>query len=178
MHLVPDARGSFWRLLRTPRGRARIRDRLWALLVGLASRLANYRSPFAGPRVTVESLQAGDVRVALSVLYSFFDELELGEPYPAEPKPAYIAALVRQLEHVERVPGQQDADRLLGDQWGDRLAHPSCTRTAAASSGARTRPGCLSRIAFPDRHQPPRPSSRQPVASLDDDATAVCLSVS
>lgn len=102
MHVVPEAKGSLWRLLRTPLGRARLRDRVRALLVGFASRFINYRSLWSGPRVTVDSLQKGEVWVPLSVLYSFFDELELGEPYPAKPKSSYLAPLLRNLELVEQ----------------------------------------------------------------------------
>jgi microsomal dipeptidase-like Zn-dependent dipeptidase len=101
MHLLPEARGSVWRLLGTPLGRARLRDRMRALLVAFASRFINYRSLWSGPRVTVDSLQKGEVRVPLSVITSFFDELELGEPYPAKPKFSYLAPLLRTIEHVE-----------------------------------------------------------------------------
>jgi microsomal dipeptidase-like Zn-dependent dipeptidase len=101
MHLLPEAKGSLWQLLRTPLGRARLRDRVRALLVGFASRFINYRSLWSGPRVTMDSLQRGQVRVPLSVLTSFFDELELGEPYPAKPKSSYLAPLLRHLELVE-----------------------------------------------------------------------------
>jgi microsomal dipeptidase-like Zn-dependent dipeptidase len=101
MHLLPEARGSLWRLLRTPLGRARLRDRVRALLVGFASRFINYRSLWSGPRVTVDSLRKGQVRVPLSVQTSFFDELELAEPYPAKPKHSYLAPLLRNIELVE-----------------------------------------------------------------------------
>ena len=101
-HVVPEAKGSLWQLLRTPLGRARLRDRVRALLVGFASRFINYRSLWSGPRVTMDSLREGQVRVPLSVLTSFFDELELGEPYPAKPKSSYLAPLLRNIEAVEQ----------------------------------------------------------------------------
>ena len=44
MHLVPDADGGPFELLASARGRERLRDRMRALLVGLAGRFANYRS--------------------------------------------------------------------------------------------------------------------------------------
>jgi hypothetical protein len=65
MHLV-ERRESVWKLLGTPRGDARLRDRARALLVGLASRFGNYRSLFAGPRVTLKGLREGRVNVVLS----------------------------------------------------------------------------------------------------------------
>ena len=100
MHLV-DQSGSVWKLLSKPRGSGSLLDRIRAVLVGLASRLANYRDLFSGPRVTLSSLREGDVRVVLSVVYSFFDELELDEVYPARPKRAYLDSLLGQLELVE-----------------------------------------------------------------------------
>jgi microsomal dipeptidase-like Zn-dependent dipeptidase len=100
MHLVREDEG-IWKLLGTPRERARLRDRSRALLVGLASRFGNFRSIFAGPRVTLTSIREGRVRVVLSVLYSFFDELELDEPYPARPKRGYLDSLLGQLDLVE-----------------------------------------------------------------------------
>jgi membrane dipeptidase len=110
MHVLPEAKGSLWKLLHTPLGRGRLRDRMRALLVGLASRFINYRSFWSGPRVTMDSLRRGQVRVPLSVLFSFFDELELGEPYPAMPKASYLAPLVRHLERVEEEVSERHAE--------------------------------------------------------------------
>ena len=101
MHLVPGERTTAFDLLATARGRDRLRDRLRARLVGLAGRFANYRSFESGPRVTLGSLREGGVGVAFSVLYSFFDELDVEAPYGAPPAAAYLPRLVRQLELVE-----------------------------------------------------------------------------
>jgi membrane dipeptidase len=101
MHLVPGGPDAV-RLLRSPRAKRRLLDRVRALLVGLASRFANYETPESGPRVTVPLLEAGDVRIALSVLYSPFDEFDLALPYGAPPTGEYAAGVVRQLELVER----------------------------------------------------------------------------
>lgn len=98
MHLVPGTPAD---ALCTAAGRARLRDRLRARLVALASRVANYRSWDSGPRVTVPQLQAGGVRVVLSVAYSFFDELDLDQPYGAPPERGYLERLERQLDLVE-----------------------------------------------------------------------------
>ncbi|MEA2400275.1 MAG: rane dipeptidase [Thermoleophilaceae bacterium] len=120
MHLVGRG-GSIWKLLRTKRGRARLRDRGRALLVGLASRFGNYRSPFSGPRVTMKSLRAGRVGVALSVVYSFFDELELGEPYPAPPKRGYIDSVLGQLDLVEEDLAKNHKDTAMVVRGPDQL---------------------------------------------------------
>jgi microsomal dipeptidase-like Zn-dependent dipeptidase len=102
MHLVPDDRGEPLDLLVTAKRRARLTDRVRALLVGLASRFGNYRSIDSGPRVTISGLEQGGVRVVLSVLYSFFDELDLDAPYGARPEAGYLPRLVHQLDLVER----------------------------------------------------------------------------
>ena len=83
-------------------------DRLRASLVGVASKLANYRSPFSGPRVTIPKLRAGHVGVALSVLYSPFDEIDVRTKYPGEPQPDYRPTILRQLDHVEQSLDDED----------------------------------------------------------------------
>ena len=102
MHLVPRAKADAVRLLGSARARRRLRDRIRALLVGLASRFANYESFEAGPRVTVPQLRAGDVRIVLSVLTSPFDEFDLGLPYGSPPAAPYLNTVLRQLDGVER----------------------------------------------------------------------------
>ncbi len=102
MHLVPAAERDVLKLVTSPRARWRLLDRLQAMLVGLASKLGNYRSFESGPRVTVPLLRSGGVGVALSVLYSPFDEMDLGLRYPGEPQDHYFQTILRQLEAVER----------------------------------------------------------------------------
>jgi membrane dipeptidase len=109
MHLVPEERRSTLDVLVTGKGRARLRDRIRALLVGLASRFANYRSFETGPRVTIEGLREGQVGAILSVLYSFFDELDLDAPYGANPEAGYINRLIRELDLVEEEIAQKHA---------------------------------------------------------------------
>jgi membrane dipeptidase len=100
MHLVPEGKVSLWRLLVSGEERRRLRDRIRALLLSLASRFRNYASFHSGPRVRISYMQEGGVGVALSVLYSFFDEVDvLGG---AKPKPHYIDALEAQLETVRK----------------------------------------------------------------------------
>jgi microsomal dipeptidase-like Zn-dependent dipeptidase len=100
MHLVPRAKGTV-EVASTAKGRNRLRDRLRARLVGFASRFANYQSFEAGPRVTVELLRKGGVGVVYSVLYSPFDELDLGEKYGAPPRHGYLDSLTAQADLVE-----------------------------------------------------------------------------
>ena len=112
MHIVPSSRTSFWRLLLSRRGRRSLRDLVRALLVGLASRFANYRSFFSGPRVRIKYMRDGQVQVALSVHYSFFDEIdELKGPLPAAD---YIDTLEAQIDTVqEHVAGRHNNDVVI-----------------------------------------------------------------
>jgi microsomal dipeptidase-like Zn-dependent dipeptidase len=78
-----------------------IRDRLQTTVMWLANRIANYRKWSSGPRVTLDSLERGNVRLVLSVLYSPFSELDFGRPYAAPPRPSYPADLFEQMQRVE-----------------------------------------------------------------------------
>lgn len=124
MHLLPDDPGPF-EVLTHPSAWHRWQDRARALLVGLASRVANYRSFTSGPGVTVEKLRVGRVGLALSVLYSPFDEADPLRPFGAPPADGYFTTLIRQLELVEeRVAGHAGAARIVRnpDELDDALA--------------------------------------------------------
>jgi len=58
-------------------------DRIRALVLALANRVANY--PRRVSRRHMLNLKAGDVGVILSVLYQPFDEIDLNQPYGAPP---------------------------------------------------------------------------------------------
>jgi microsomal dipeptidase-like Zn-dependent dipeptidase len=135
MHLLPSADGTLIDLLSRARGRRRLRDRVRAVLIGLASRFANYRSLESGPRVTMPQLREGRVGVALSVVYSFFDELDLEAPYGAPPAANYLPRLMRQLDMVEAEVAEHHAREavVVGDRAaldseldGDRVALVHC----------------------------------------------------
>jgi microsomal dipeptidase-like Zn-dependent dipeptidase len=113
MHLIPRATGTPIDLFSTAKGRGRLRDRVRARLIGLASRFANYRSFESGPRVTIPQLRQGEVCVALSVVYSFFDELDLDAPYGAPPGAGYLPRLMRQLDMVEADIREHHADEAV-----------------------------------------------------------------
>jgi microsomal dipeptidase-like Zn-dependent dipeptidase len=125
MHVLSGDRDvTLGRMVRVRR-RAGAGSRARGAILWLASRLLNYRSWDAGPRVTADFLAAGGVRVALSVLYSPFDEMDLGERYGAPPTPGYFGRLLEQLEQVEDEIGahasatvvhdEAELDRALGD---------------------------------------------------------------
>ena len=111
-------------------------------ILWVASRLLNYRSWDAGPRVTADFLAAGGVRVGLSVLYSPFDEMDLDEPYGALPEPGYFARLLEQLEQVEAEIG--------GAPRGDRRPRRGRARPRPRRRRRRARPLRRGRL-------PPRP---------------------
>ena len=83
-------------------------DRLRALVMWIANRVANYRSWHDRPRVTLEQLEQGGVRLVLSVLLVPLDEMDLSQPYGAPPRPDYFGRLVEQMERVERELAEQD----------------------------------------------------------------------
>jgi microsomal dipeptidase-like Zn-dependent dipeptidase len=92
------------------RRRPRLIDKLRAVVLSIAARLANFRRFDGTWRADLPALEAGKLEVVLSVLYSPFSELDLAEPYGAPPRSAYYGELLRQLEQVE-------------DEVGDRMVH-------------------------------------------------------
>jgi microsomal dipeptidase-like Zn-dependent dipeptidase len=113
MHLTPRAGTSYLELVQSRSGRWRLLDLIRAGLVRFASRLGNYRSFVSGPRVTVPLMREGGVGVALSVLYSSFDEMDLTLRYGSPPQPHYHDTLVRQLEDVESEVATHDGARIV-----------------------------------------------------------------
>src|SRR5215212_1958329 len=128
MDLVPEVRESYLKLVLSKKGRWRLLDWLRAVIVRLASKLANYASLESGPRVTVPLLQQGGVGVALSVLYSPFDEFDVTKPYGAPPSPDYFATLLRQVKMVE-----QEIDR--HHRGAARVCHDPAELEAALRAG-------------------------------------------
>ena len=109
MHLVPGWDHTTFELLTSRWARARLLDRGRAALVALAGRLGNYETPSSGPRVTVPLLREGGVGVALSALYTPFDEMDLSLRYGSPPQGRYLHTLVRQLDAVEHEVAEQHA---------------------------------------------------------------------
>lgn len=101
MHLDPASSGRTLAMMTNP-NRDRWRDILRARIVEIASRIDNYQRWDSGPAVTVDSLSDGGVGAALSVLYSPFDEMDLGKHYGAVPGKDYFPTLLRQLDLVEQ----------------------------------------------------------------------------
>jgi microsomal dipeptidase-like Zn-dependent dipeptidase len=136
MHIHPGIR---WEWLHLARKRARVPFRLhrarrdahgvldWlrGLGVDIASLVMNYRSLFSGPRVRMEYMREGNVGVALSVVYSFFDEADglVGNP----PNGDYIG---RVLDEIDAVTNH------VVDKWSDEAAVVTSGAELEAAIGA------------------------------------------
>lgn len=95
------------------RGRSKRLNRLRAAVLMLAARLLNFRR-FGGTwRVSLDRLEAGDVRVVLSVLYLPFAEMDLDEWFRAKPDDTYFRQLT---DHIDAV----EADLEAKDESGAR----------------------------------------------------------
>ena len=101
MHLRAEAHKRLIDAIATAPGRWETLDRIRSWLVRAASLVGNYPSVESGPRVTIPLLETGGVRVAMSVLYSPFDEMDVGKHYGSPPDSNYFPTLLRQLEGVE-----------------------------------------------------------------------------
>jgi microsomal dipeptidase-like Zn-dependent dipeptidase len=66
-----------------------------------AMKLANNRTLDSGPRISVESMRKGDVRLAMSVLMQEFTEIDFSKRYAAAPTPDYFPSLISEMEEVE-----------------------------------------------------------------------------
>ncbi len=94
---------------RIPLRHKKLRDWLRGPVLRIANRIGNYPGRGTAPAVTLENLAASRIRIALSVLYAPFDEMDLGVPYASPPEPWYMDDLVRQLDAVEAsVAGRGD----------------------------------------------------------------------
>jgi microsomal dipeptidase-like Zn-dependent dipeptidase len=126
MHVLSgDRERTLGRMTRV-RPRPGLGDKFRGAVLWVASRLLNYRSWDAGPRVTAEFLAAGGVRVALSVLYSPFDEMDLDEPYGAAPEAGYFGRLLEQIDRIE-------AD--VAGRPATTVAHDAAELDAALAAG-------------------------------------------
>jgi microsomal dipeptidase-like Zn-dependent dipeptidase len=84
--------------MRSHEGRRLLLWRIKASLVHFASRFGNYRTFSSGPRVRIDYMQKGGVGVALSVLYSFFAEVDVIDGI--EPSGDYLGEIEYQMQRV------------------------------------------------------------------------------
>jgi microsomal dipeptidase-like Zn-dependent dipeptidase len=109
MHVIRgvEPETTLERMLRVS-GRSRLTDKARALLLKVLARLISDRDWWSGPRISVPHLRAGGVGLVFSVLYRPFDEMDLDRPYTAPPASEYFAALLEDLDAVERQVASQD----------------------------------------------------------------------
>jgi microsomal dipeptidase-like Zn-dependent dipeptidase len=105
------------------------RDRIQALVLKVANKLGNYPTWDGTYRVTPETLRAGDVRLAMSVHYRAFDEMDLDTHYAAPPESGYFPKVIADIEAVEKEVATQDHSQL-------RLVHNRAELDAALADGA------------------------------------------
>jgi microsomal dipeptidase-like Zn-dependent dipeptidase len=106
-----------------------LRDRIQALVLKIANRVDNYPTWDGTYRITPETLHAGRVGLAMSVLLQPFDEFDLDTHYAAPPEPGYFPRLIALLEAVEQDVATHDPSRL-------RLVHNRAELDAAVAAGA------------------------------------------
>lgn len=127
MHLVePLPRDRLLRLMRTTTGRRRLGATAAGVLLQIASPVANYRSLCSGPRVTVRSMRADGVEVALSVAYQFLTRCSRCTAR----RPAGLPRRSRGAAGVRGAPPSRPALRPGGSR--------SCTRSRGAFTCPRT----------------------------------------
>jgi microsomal dipeptidase-like Zn-dependent dipeptidase len=109
------------------KGGATFGDRIRALVLRVANKIGNFPSWNGSYRITPETLRAGDVGLAMSVLLGPFEEMDLSKPYAAAPDSTYFPKLIEALEAVERevathnprlrlVHNRVELDRALADR--------------------------------------------------------------
>lgn len=87
--------------MRQIRHRRGIVGRVQAVILWGAMKLASDRTLTSGPRISVEGMRDGGVRLAMSVLLDEFSEVDLSKRYAADPTPDYFGGLISQMEEVE-----------------------------------------------------------------------------
>jgi membrane dipeptidase len=106
MHVVSDLDAEDGRepslsRMRRVRDRRGLRGKIQALILRIAMKLASDKTLDSGPRISIEGMQKGEVRLALSMFVSEFSEVDLTKRYAAPPQPSYFDALLEEIEEVE-----------------------------------------------------------------------------
>ncbi len=114
-HEGPEPSLKRMRRIRKRRG---LLGRVQGLILWGAMKLANDRTLDSGPRISIESMQKGDVRLAMSVLMQEFTEVDLSKRYAAAPTPGYFQSLISEMEEIEAEVETHPADviRMVRDR--------------------------------------------------------------
>ena len=111
--------------------KATLRDRVQALVLRVAQEVGNFPSWDGTYRITPEKLQAGDIGLAMSVLFRPFDEMDLGKRYAAPPDEDYFGRLIEDLESVEAEVKEHGPGKV-------RIAHDRAELDAGIAAGVPT----------------------------------------
>lgn len=106
MHIASDldadeGREPSLKLMRRVRERRGLLGRIQGVILWGAMKLANDKTLDSGPRISIEGMQKGDVRLAMSALVQEFAEVDLSKRYAAPPTPDYFQGLISEMEEVE-----------------------------------------------------------------------------
>jgi microsomal dipeptidase-like Zn-dependent dipeptidase len=115
MHITSDLDADAGRepsleLMRRVRKRRGLWGRIQGVILWGAMKLASDKTLGSGPRISIESMQKGDVRLAMSMLFQAFEEIDLSERYGAPPTPDYFQGLLAEMEEVESEVGSHSED--------------------------------------------------------------------
>lgn len=119
MHLLSEVEDITLSHMTAVRGRRRLGQRLRAIVLALANRFFNYRQwssggeTFVGPRMTLPLMRDGDVRLAFSVLYLPFDEMDLGRWHTVSPDESYFHHLRDHMREVQQAVEEEGGGRAL-----------------------------------------------------------------
>lgn len=117
------------------KGGATFGDRIKAFVLRVANKLGNQACWDGTYRIDPEKLQAGNVRLAMSVLIRPFEEMDLSKPYGAPPDARYFPKLLADIEIVKRevaghdparirlVHNRAELDECLGSSSATALVH-------------------------------------------------------
>jgi microsomal dipeptidase-like Zn-dependent dipeptidase len=106
MHVVSDlgaddGREPSLKRMRQVRQRRGILGRIQGVVLWVAMKLASDKTLDSGPRISIDGMREGDVRLAMSVLLDEFSEVDLSKRYAAPPAPDYFGGLISQMEEIE-----------------------------------------------------------------------------
>ena len=86
--------------------------RLRRVILRIANEVANYPNDGREPAVTAARLRESPIRIALSVLYIPFDEMDLDATYGSPPAPHYFANLLDLLQEINHHVATSDSEHV------------------------------------------------------------------
>jgi membrane dipeptidase len=128
MHLLAGEHDAVRAMMH--RKRSSLGDQFRAAVLNLANRIDNYPGRGDKPAVTVGTLAASNVRVALSVLYGPLSEIDIDVEYGAPPQPHYFHELVAQIASVEAAVAARPADAMVAHNHAELAVARAANKVA------------------------------------------------